>query len=138
MRNRPYKTELLRAVEGFLTDVAIPKLENRDQFLARVAANSIKIALREIDLEEHHLRAEVEALASLLGDATPRPASIASLTERSATLYQDLCARIRAGEFDHEPRRGELMRLMKEAALADLAINDPGLAERIRREWAGE
>ena len=137
MDTRPNKLELLRAVEFFLTDTAIPKLQERDQFLARVAVNVIKIVLREIEFEEKHLAIERDAMGALLGALPPHPLSLSGAREENMETNRRLCDLIRAGEFDNEPKRSELIRCLKESTLGNLEINDPKLAERIREEWKG-
>src|ERR1700694_4219461 len=95
MQDRPTTAELLEAVRGFLEEEMLPVLQDdRLRFRARVAANALDIAGRDLALSEDLLREEGALLSKLLGAApqqgTPR--------EQALALNAELCARIRRGE----------------------------------------
>ena len=83
MEDRPTMTELLQGVEYFLNDEAITRLQGHEKFHARVAANAVRMVMRELageqaELEEENalLRREVvarragpSAFRALSGDA---------------------------------------------------------------------
>lgn len=88
MRDLPDDSELLEAIGAFLRDDAIPNLEGRPAFLARVAANAVEILRRERDLAPAAESAARERLEALLGRA-------GTLEE----LNEQLCDAIAAGEL---------------------------------------
>jgi len=112
----PRSDELLAGVRDFLRDVAAKKLEGRDGFLARVAANSVDIVLRELALGVDAEAWERQALFGLLG---PSEAPTGDL--RAA-----LCAASRAGDMD--PRRQDLRAYLRDSVLAQVMIDQPGYA----------
>ncbi len=103
MYDPPNLTELVTAVREFLEDQALPQLEGRTAFHARVAANALAIVERQLALGPEAEAAERTRLCDLLG-RTDRDADLESLT-------RDLCRRIRDGE---------------------LGIDSPGLTEHLR------
>ena len=80
MQDRPTVAELLDAVRGFLERDAIEALEGTAKFHARVSANVLAIALRELELEPAQLAAEWQRLDALLG-SEPAPADFGALRE---------------------------------------------------------
>ena len=62
----PMPAELLAGVADFLKNDVAGRLESRDAFLARVAANSLQIAQREFTLGPALARQEHERLGALL------------------------------------------------------------------------
>jgi hypothetical protein len=99
MQDRPTAEELLDALGGFMRDRAENARDRWERFQFQVAANSIGIIKREIELEDDFMRAEWRGLDSLLGvESLPEtPAAIAArLNERNAELSD----RIRRGDFD--------------------------------------
>jgi Domain of unknown function (DUF6285) len=101
MQDRPTAAELLEALADFMRDRAENARDRWERFQFQVAANSIGIIKREIELEDGFRRAEWAGLDRLLGseEAPPEQATVARrLNERNAELAQ----RIRSGEFDGE------------------------------------
>jgi hypothetical protein len=86
MREEPGAGELLEAVAAFLRDEAMPALDGRLAFHARVAANVLDIVRRELDVMPDARRAEAARLAALLGHDGDADA-----------LNGELCDRIAAG-----------------------------------------
>jgi len=69
---RPNAFELLEAVQEFLVKRALPKLSGHVAFEARVAANLLDVARREVEEGPALLEADVAELAQLLrSDASP-------------------------------------------------------------------
>jgi Domain of unknown function (DUF6285) len=60
MQDRPSIHELLAAVSRFLDEEIVPATQGRRQFLARVAANTLRIVDRELGTQERELYAEVQ------------------------------------------------------------------------------
>ena len=104
MYDPPDMTELVTAVREFLEEQALPRLEGRTAFHARVAANALAIVERQLSLGPAAEAAEHARLCELLG----RGAGEANLE----SLNRDLCKRIRDGQ---------------------LGIHSPGLTEHLRR-----
>ena len=67
MREEPGAPELLEAVAAFLRDEAMPALDGRLAFHARVAANVLDIVRRELEVMPRARAAEAGRLAALLG-----------------------------------------------------------------------
>src|SRR5690606_39467866 len=86
--------ELVRAVATFLREEALPALEGRNAYLARVSANTLEIVARELDAAPAADAAERSRLLELLGDGDG--------DGDGATLVQlnaELCRRLEAGEI---------------------------------------
>ena len=117
MRSNIEAADLIEAVAVFLRD-AEGALEGRMAFHAKVAANALAIALRE--LRERPAEAETEALGALLPDV---PAD-----ERVAAA----CARIRAGEWTAETPG--LLDALEAGVMARLGVDNPRFPtlERLR------
>jgi len=115
MYDEPSLRELVGAVKRFLQEAAMPALEGRVSFHARVAANALSIVERQLDAGAD---AETEAHARLRG-----------LLGRDGSyddLEAELCARIRSGELGLDsPGLGDHLRA---TALAKLAVDQPHYA----------
>jgi hypothetical protein len=112
MQDRPSVEQLVAAVHDFLEKVAMPKLEGHAAFHARVAANALAIALRELSLAPEQDTAEAERLRALLG--------------RDDTLVaqnRELCRRLRAGEIGTDTPG--LVEHLRATTLAKLAVDQP-------------
>jgi hypothetical protein len=89
MTSHPTAAELAQAVRRFLDEQAAPKLEGRDAFLAKVAANALAAVERELDQAPAAEAAARQRLSALLG----HDGSFEALNE-------ELCEKLEAGEFD--------------------------------------
>jgi len=70
---RPTVSELLDAVRGYLTDQVLPATSGQLAFHARVAANALAIAARELELGAVPADASLEdAVAARLAVSNPR------------------------------------------------------------------
>lgn len=135
MQDRPTKIELLRGVEYFLKDEAIPALEGPAQFNARVAARAIKIVIAELESEEDDLNEEYDSLCELLDCDYERPLRLDELRESIRDLNAQLVDRIRQGEADDPGFRKRLFAHLKPVHLRKLAVNNPKMGEIIAREY---
>lgn len=115
----PRSGELLAGVRDFLRNVAAARMEGRDGFLARVAANSVDIVLRELELGADAEAWERQALFGLLG---PSEAP-------TVELRASLCAAIRAGDVDL--RRQDLRAYLRDSVMAQVMIDQPSYAGAI-------
>ncbi len=114
MQDRATATELLDAISRFLRTQSAKQEDRWLRFQLLVASNSLAIIQRELELEEDHLREEWPLLDVLIGPR-PLPATLAEVRDGYRDRQTDLCARIRAGEFDEpEAERGLLRYLVVE------------------------
>ena len=115
----PRSDELLSGVRDFLRNDLASKLAGRDGFLARVAANSIDIVLRELELGADAEAWERQALYGLLGRTEGTISDLRSM----------LCAAIRGGDIDL--KRQDLRAYLRDSVLAQVMIDQPGYAGAI-------
>ncbi|TMF98735.1 MAG: hypothetical protein E6I03_12830 [Chloroflexi bacterium] len=101
MQDRPTAVELLDALGGFMRDRAENARDRWERFQFQVAANSIGIIKRELELEDGFMQAEWQGLDRLLG-AESMPEGQAALATRLSERNGELAERIRRGEFDGE------------------------------------
>ena len=66
--NMPRLDELVQSVRDFLRADVMNATQGRTQFLARVAGNSLDIALRELAVGERHRAHQLDRLRGLLGE----------------------------------------------------------------------
>ncbi len=107
MQDRPTATELLDALGAFMRDRADHARDRWERFQFQVAANSIAIIGRELEMDYAFMREEWAGLDALFGtEPVPQvqPAFAARLLERNDNLSR----RIATGEFDGE-REDELL-----------------------------
>jgi hypothetical protein len=126
MQDRPTLAELLDAVRGFLERDAIEALEGTAKFHARVAANVLAIALRELELEPAQLAAEWQRLDALLG-SEPAPAELGTLREAVRSRSEALCERIQRGDADGGAFRDAVFSHVRATVREKLAIANPKL-----------
>jgi hypothetical protein len=112
MYDPPSAAELVTAVREFLEEQAMPRLEGRTAFHARVAVNALAIVARQLELGPAAEAAERERLAALLGHDGPLDA-----------LNRDLCWRIRSGELGLETTG--LVAHLRATTLDKLAVDQP-------------
>ncbi len=101
MQDRPTAAELLDALSGFMRDRADNARDRWERFQFQVAANSIAIIKREVEMEDGFMRAEWTGLDRLLG-AELMPEAQAALAARLSERNAELAERIRRGDFDGE------------------------------------
>ena len=101
MQDRPTAAELLEALSGFMRDRANYARDRWERFQFQVAANSIEIIKREIELEEGFMHSEWLGLDRLLA-AEGMPEGQAALAARLSERNAELAERIRCGDFDGE------------------------------------
>jgi hypothetical protein len=100
MADRPSSQELLSAVERFLDEDLVPDLKGRQQFLARVAANALRLVAREMP------------------EGAPDPSGVDP---------EALSRQIRAGDFAGAEERQELLALLRGEVRQKLSIANPRL-----------
>ena len=112
MYDPPSAKTIVVAVREFLEQDAMPKLEGRSAFHARVAANALAIVERQLEQGPEQEAAEARRLAALLGGE-------GTLEEQN----RELCRRIRAGAIGLESEA--LVEHLRETTLAKLAADQP-------------
>jgi hypothetical protein len=112
MMDQPSTIEIVTAAREFLEKHAIPELNGRTAFHARVAVNALAIVTRELELGGRAIADELSGLALLLGQK-------GSLIE----LNRELCRRVRANELpvDDADLAGHLCR----STVAKVEIDQP-------------
>jgi hypothetical protein len=126
MQDRPTVAELLDAVRGFLEKDAVDALDGTARFHARVAANVLAIAARELELEPAQLAAEWQRLDALLG-GLPAPADLVALRRATRERTEALCERIRSGDADDGPFRDAVLAHVRATVREKLAVANPKL-----------
>jgi hypothetical protein len=110
--DQPSALELVTAVREFIEKHAMPELQGRTAFHARVAANALAIVARELEHGPKANTDELDRLRALLGQD-------GSLDE----LNRELCRRIRSNGLavDNPALASHLV----QATLAKVAIDQP-------------
>lgn len=116
--DRPSAPELLEAVREWITNVLVDGASEPNSFHARVAANMLAIAEREIELGPGH---EV--------------AHRARLTRLGVADDTELARAIRSGLLDE--RAGEVRELVWASVRDKLAVANPRYLDRIRHGTGG-
>jgi hypothetical protein len=128
VQDRPTVRELLDAVRGFLEADVVPALQGPKRFHARVAANVLAIAGRELASEEDDLAAEWRRLGTLLerGPADAPPA-LAALRAAVREANEALVARIRRGDADAGAYRDAVRAHLRATVVEKLRVANPRL-----------
>jgi hypothetical protein len=113
MISHPTAAELTEAVRRFLDETVAPKLEGRDSFLAKVAANALAAVERELEQAPAAEAAACQRLAALLGHEGAFEA-----------LNAELCEKLEGGAFDLMTP-GVLAHL-KASTIDQVKIDQPG------------
>ena len=124
MQDRPTIPELLNAVTRLLDQEVVPNLSGSRQFYGRVAANVLRIVIRELEHAEDHAAAEWQRLDGLLSTAE-RPARQAAVRDAIWQRTEELCARIRGGEADGGPYREQTLSHLRQTVQDKLVISNP-------------
>lgn len=114
MHDQPSVRELVQAVKNFVDETAMPELQGRAGFHARVASNVLATILRDLTARSENDQAEYARLTRLLG---------ASADESLASLNRQLQNEIRSGELTISS--SELMSHLKMTSIAQLQVDQP-------------
>ena len=127
MQDRPNAQELVGAVAGFLSKEIVPVVSDpRLRFRVLIAANVLGIVARELRVGEAPLLAEWQRLIALLDvEADDPPARATQLRNSVATMNEELCARIRAGEADAGEWRSEVLNHVEQTVIDKLQVANP-------------
>ena len=125
MGEHPDGVRLLELARAALLDELLPALPRELTYTARLAANAMAIAARELETGSTPRAIERDVLGRLFGDDKETLAGLAK-TETSQEALQRLTwrlvAEIRAGRRDGDP---DVFAILMEGALARLAIANP-------------
>lgn len=134
MQDRPDKLELLRGVEYFLADEAIPQLEGPAQFHARVAANAVRMVIRELQSEEEDLRSEYRGLCEIFRIDEPAPAALEALRRRVTELNERLSTELREGSIERDSMQAQILSHLRGVTIRKVAVTNPAMAELLKQE----
>ena len=123
MQDRPTAGELLEALGEFMRDRAANARDRWERFQFQVAANSLSVLQRELELEDGYLREEWGGLDGLLGDEAI-PEGQAAFARRVEERNGELVRRIQAGEFDG-PGEDALLRHLCATVLNKVRVASP-------------
>jgi hypothetical protein len=131
MIDRPSGAELLAEARRVLLEELLDLLPPDRRYDARMIANAMAIAARELEATDAPLRAALRELSALYGEsAIPGPGGPGP-EERFVELSRRLAADIRAGLFDAPDPRGQAVRdHLRAVTAARLRLSNPkALAE---------
>jgi hypothetical protein len=114
MQDKPSPHELLEGVIRFLRDTALPHLEGRNAYDARIAASLLQTVQRQMARDSKDARAERESLQQLTGNRSD------DLDELQRTLCEQITTAAIAWD---DPR---LLDHLWAVTLAKLAVDQPG------------
>jgi len=123
MQDRPDIAELLEAVAAFLREQVVPTTEGQVAFHARVAANTLDIVRREVQIGPLAQASEQARLHALLGPDAPTDLADANRL---------LCTRIATGELD--VATSSLIDHLRQTTRDKLAIDQPGYAAGTKKK----
>ncbi len=129
MQDRPTSIELLQAAADFVEREIVPITQGQKQFQSRVVANVMRIVAREIEIGEPLLRAEVDALATLLGAQKPHLHTTSDVLAAARKFNEELSVKIRAGEADSGEFRDKVMKVVRQIVEDKLKIANPRYLE---------
>ncbi len=129
MQDRPTIQELLKAVTHFLDEEAVPNLTGSRQFYGRVAANALRIVMRELEHEETQLTEEWIRLNQLF-PSEEQPRTQTALRDAIRRRTEALCQRIRDGEADVDPLRTQVFAHVRASVREKLLVSNPQWIKR--------
>lgn len=129
MHDRPNIPELLDAVQRFLDEEIVPATSGRKQFLARVAANCVRMVDRELAMERKQFEEAWHDLNRVFGSESAPSDRIERGMAVSGRL-ELLCERIQDGEFDEDSEHyGLILAFVRERVRQKLQVSNPKLLE---------
>ena len=134
MNDRPTADELLEAVQEYLRDeVASEAPTHRARFRALIAANVLAIVRRELARRDDP-QEEFAAIADVLGESAPVGAT-GDGVDSVWRANRRLAEHIRRGDADEGVHAGAVRALARYLVERKLAISNPALLARYRKEW---
>ncbi|MEE8188712.1 MAG: DUF6285 domain-containing protein [Kiloniellales bacterium] len=120
MPDRPDGVALLELARGQLLEELLPELPEGKRLGARLVANAMAIAARELKAGDRPGRAELAALATLYGEAAGKDGPrdpVERVSEAIQRLSWRLASEIRGGKLDGNPEVYDLLRFGTESRL---------------------
>ena len=124
MQDRPTAPELLDALADFMRDRAANARDRWERFQFQVAANSLGVIKRELELDDGLMRDEWRALDALLGEE-PAPGAQSAFRQRLRERNEALVERIRAGAFDESDAEARLLPYLWQTVINKARIASP-------------
>ncbi|GIK29682.1 MAG: hypothetical protein IT298_03125 [Chloroflexi bacterium] len=126
MTDRPTLQELIDAVRQHVETAVMPVVRGEPKlyFQTLVALNLLRIATREIGAAPELAAVEQHVLTALTGDSEGVPTA----------RIRSLCASIRSGAFDDPEQFDMALQYLGHWVNAQLAVNNPALAQRMQVE----
>ncbi|MDG2307002.1 MAG: DUF6285 domain-containing protein [Candidatus Binatia bacterium] len=127
MHDRPNVHELLDVVQTFLDEEIVPATKGRKQFLARVAANCVRMVDRELGVERKQFERAWSGLNELFGvESAPT-----DRVERSLAVtgrLDLLCERIQDGDLDEDSEHWDrTLAFVRDRVRDKLEVSNPKL-----------
>lgn len=104
MRNRPRAEHLLQSARELLLRELFHALPAEHRYAARMIANTMGIAARELAAGDEPLEGELARLCELLDQSPPAVSGRPVLERETEARNRELVRRIRAGDYDAAPR----------------------------------
>ena len=123
MSQQPNGADLLNTARSALLEHLLDELPERRRYLARMIANAMAIAARELELGDGVDRAELTSLRMLYQD--PAPDSSEDVVSRLEALNRRLCSDIRQGGFLNRVDEKRLRDHLRRSVAARVAISNP-------------
>ncbi|HXV25357.1 MAG TPA: DUF6285 domain-containing protein [Alphaproteobacteria bacterium] len=123
MNDRPNGAELLAAARVALLEELLTDLPEQRRYLARMVANAMAIAARELELGDGIDRAELTSLRRLFQD--PEPDASEEMAARLEALNRRLCVEIRDGRFAGGAEEARLRDHLRRSLEARVAVSNP-------------
>lgn len=136
MYDRPTLEELIDAVRQHVESHLIPlaKSDARLYFQTLVAINTLKVAERELKLGWGHMRAAWGRLNRLENVDLTLPHEPHAAHAVFKSRNRELCADVRAGVYDFEPRRSALFAHLLASTREQLEVANPRFLEALALE----
>ena len=126
MPDRPDASDLLDTARDALLRKLLPALPEKLHYDARMIANAIAIAIREIELAADTDRSEWEQIMNMLEEGKRTMPQQSVSTDEVNRARRKLCNAIRDGLFDERGERQQmLLATLTQIAHGKLAISNP-------------
>jgi Domain of unknown function (DUF6285) len=121
LKVEPSGAELLRVARETLLEELLPRLPAENHYAARMVANAMAIAARELEGAAGDPAAEIARVRALLPEWAPAGDMDAQVREANAKL----AAAVRAGRFDTPHAQAELFGHLRKSTEERLAVSAP-------------
>lgn len=115
--SHPSASDLIQAIQGFLTTTVAPQVDKHTAFHIKVACHMLAMLGRELDQQQAAESTVRQALIGML------QADQSAAKESLAALNELLCQQIRNGAINHNDPA--LLQALRDITTARLAIDNP-------------